>query len=153
MFLNSKIFHLPELLLAMGGLCFGIGSSTVYGLSRTPRDFYIAGAIDSGTGVFTISIRASLMKLVEGHEAGKSNAIIGALEATTILAFVTLYNFIYNLTLEMYISAYYFISTVCYVVSLGITVAVYLAYKSVLKTSAAAATVKEESNGRADGAM
>lgn len=132
MFLNTKFFKLNDYGLAMIGLCFGIASSIAFGLSQVSRDFYIAGAIDSGFGVFAVSLRAALMKQVDADEAAKSNAIIGALEGTIFLLYATLYNFVYNHTMETMAGTFYFMTTGCYIVSLIITIALYFTYKSVV---------------------
>lgn len=135
MFLNKKFFNLTDHPLAMVGLIFGIISSIVFALSKGPRDFYIAAAIDSGFSIFTIAIRAALTKLVEAHETAQSNALIGAIESTIGLISATLYNLIYDLTVETYAGTFYFMTTISYGIALLITVALYHNYKSVLKAS------------------
>lgn len=132
MFLNYKFFKLNDYGLQMIGLSFGIASSIFFALSKVSRDFYIAGAIDSGFGVFGVALRAALMKVVDGDEAAKSNAIIGALEGTIFPMFATLYNFVYNQTMEKYAGAFYFMNTGCFIISLIITCTLYFIYKAVI---------------------
>ena len=140
MFINTKFLKANDFGLAMIGLCFGICSSVAFGLSQISRDFYIAGAIDSGFGVFGVSIRAALMKMVDADESAKSNAIIGAFEGTIFLLFATIYNFIYNLTMESLAGAFYFVSTGCYLVSMAVTVTLFVIYRGVVRGKAKAAS-------------
>lgn len=130
MFINTNFLKLNDYGLSMIGLCFGIASSVVYGLSQVSRDFYVGGILDSGIGVFTVALRASLMKLVDADEAAKSNSIIAALEGTYFLIFSTVYNLIYNHTMDFMASAFYFANTFCYTLALGLTCALYLLFKS-----------------------
>lgn len=132
MIINTKYLKANDFGLSMIGLCFGIASSIAFGLSQVSRDFYIAGAIDSGVGVFGVSLRAALMKQVDADEAAKSNAIIGALEGSFFLLFATLYNFVYNHTMDTYAGAFYFMTTGCYVIALVIATVLYYIYKSVV---------------------
>lgn len=131
MCLNTKLLHLNDFGLSMIGLCFGITSSIAFALSKISRDFYIAGVIDSGFGVFGVSLRAALMKLVDADEAAKSNAIIGAVEGTIFMLFAMLYNFVYNLTMDAYAGAFYFMTTGSYIIALFVTILLYSIYKSV----------------------
>lgn len=117
--------------LVITGIVFAIGSSIAFGLSQVSRDFYIAGAIDSGYSILSIAHRAAMMQLFDGDEAGTSNALISALNVTVALLFTILYNFIYNLTLGFYAGFVYFVSTIFYTISLIIAIALYLIYKSV----------------------
>lgn len=151
MVLNTKLLKCNDYGLSMIGLCFGIASSIAFGLSQESRDFYIAGAIDSGSGVFGVALRAALMKLVDADEAAKSNAIIGALEGTIFLLFATVYNYVYNHTMESYAGAFYFMTTGCYVVSLIIASVLYLIYRSVVTGRAEIAsetTLESASEGK-----
>lgn len=132
MFINTKFLKANDFGLSIIGLCFGIASSIAFGLSKVSRDFYIAGAIDSGFGIFGVSLRAALMKQVDADEAAKSNAIIGALEGTMFLLFATVYNFVYNHTMDTYAGAFYFMTTGCYLIALVITTILYFIYRSVV---------------------
>lgn len=143
MFLNTKLFKLNDYGLAMVGLCFGIVSSIAFGLSKVSLDFYIAGAIDSGNSVFGVSLRAALMKLVDADEAAKSNAIIGAVEASILFLFSVVYNLIYNLTMDTYAGAFYFVTTACSSIALVITVVLYRIYKSTEKRKLASQVTLE----------
>lgn len=131
MFLNNRFFHMNDYGLAITGIVFAIGSSVAFGLSQVSRDFYIAGAIDSGNSILSIAHRAAMMKLVDGDEAAKSNALISAQTVTFGLLFAILYNTVYNLTLSFYAGIVYFISTFFYTISLGIAIALYFIFKTV----------------------
>lgn len=133
MFLNTKFFRLTDHGLAMVGVSFGIAASLTYGLSRSTRDFYIGGAIESGYGVFSIGVRAIMMKLVEAHEAGKSTAIISAAEGMLYFAYGSLYSLIYNTTIAVYAGVFYFVSIGLFVYSLAAVVGMYFIQRGVTR--------------------
>ena len=123
--------HLSNYGLSMMGLCFGIVSTVVYGLSRNAVDFYIAGGIDAGFSIYHVAHRAILMNLVDQDEAGKSNAIIGAAEGALYHLWGSLYSYIYSHTLEVYAAAYYFVSASCFTYSLVAVIGMFLIQRAV----------------------
>lgn len=130
MFLNTRYFHLNDFKLCLMGLCFGIAASITYALSSANvRNFYIAGAIESGFGTFLIALRASMMKLVESHETAKSNAIIGATEGTLYFLFGSLYSFIYEKYLGVFAGAFFFVTTSCYTYCFFAVLVVYYMFR------------------------
>lgn len=133
MFLNTKFFHLNDHGLAIVGVSFGVAASLTYGLSSCTRDFYIGGAIDSGSGVFSIGVRAIMMKLVESHEAGKSTAIITASEGMLYFAYGSLYSLIYNTTIEVYAGVFYFVSIGLFVYSIAAVLGMHFIQRGVTR--------------------
>lgn len=129
MLLNKKLLHLNDYALSIVGLCFGIVATITFGMSQVSRDFYIGAAIYSGFGAFSVAFRAAMMKLVESHETGKSNAILGAAEGSLLQLFGSLYYYIYSVTVDQLAGAFYLVSSVCFTYSLVVVVGLYLMQK------------------------
>lgn len=120
----------------MVGICFGLAASIVFAVSRVSRDFFIAGAIDSGFGAFSVSLRATLMKLVEADEAANSNAISFAIEGTLYHLYGVLYSYIYSVTVETCAGAFYFVTSACYAYSLAAVFGLFFIHRNVSRRPA-----------------